>query len=250
LSGVALALGLCAQPASVCATARTTAGFACFKPRTGIVELNPRAGDGTSVPASGANSQQLLAKSRELTAQFDQLAHKMESTGDLRYEVVRAHSFLSKGIVAKATAGGFHDNLWALKLNICMMEKLLVAYNTYEAGLQARPDWQQAFNEARDLRNTFAQKGLTREQAAASVTIMMGSAHIFGDLRTSLVELGCGPKSDFLSIMDIIDKCERGLPGVVATMGSTVIRDWRMTVWGEVCESDSGALGTPKRGSP
>jgi hypothetical protein len=139
----------------------------------------------------------LLAKSHKLIAQLDQLAGKMQGTGDLRYEVLRAHSCRSKGIVAKAAARGFHDNLWVLKLNIRMMEKLLVAYNTYEAGQQARADWQEAFNEAKDLRNTYAQKGLTREQAAASVTMLMGSAHIFGDLRASLAELGCGPRTTF-----------------------------------------------------
>ena len=250
VSQLAFALALSAQQANVRTMVGTvTSTSARALPQAPLTVPNLATGGRTSVATSKVDSRPLLAKSHKLIAQLDQLADKMQSTGDLRYEVVHAHSCLSKGIVAKAAAGGFHDNLWVLKLNIRMIEKLFVAYNAYEAGLQARADWQEAFNEAKNLRNTYAQKGLTREQAAASVTILMGSAHIFGDLRASLAELGCGPKNDFLSIMDIIDKCERGLPGAVAMLGSTVIRDWRMAVWSQVCESDSGPLATPKRGS-
>jgi hypothetical protein len=181
----------------------------------------------------------------------------MQAAGDLRYGFLRVHSCDSNRIMAKAATGGFQDARWILKLNIGIIERFLEAYNAYEAGQQARPDWQETFNEAKDLRNTYAQRGLTRAQATTSVTLLMAYTHIFGDLRPSLAEFGCGPKNDFLSVMDIIDSCQRqfldkykdvaGELPLVGTMGSAGIRDWRVAVWSQVCESGNGARDAPQR---
>jgi hypothetical protein len=228
-------------------------------PQAPLTIRNLAAGGRTSQATSKAGSHLLLAKSHELTAQLEQLADKMEGAGDLRFGFLRVHACDSHRIMAKAAAGGFQDSHWILKLNIRFMEKFFEAYNAYEAGLPVGSDWQEAFNEAKDLRNTYAQEGLTREQATTSVMLLMAYPHMFDDLKASLAELGCGPKNDYISVTPIIDKCERqflrgykdtqGSLPLVGMMESTGIGGWRMTVWSQVCEGDRGGQDAPQRES-
>jgi hypothetical protein len=260
LSQLAFVLASSGQQANVGAVAGSvTDASAALVSEAQLTTRNVTTSARTSVATSKVDSHPLWAKSRQLTAQHEQVAHKMQDMGDLRYETVRGWACLSNGIMARAAAGGFQDNRWVLKLNNRVMEKFLEAYNADQAGQQARADWQEAFNEAKDIRNTYAQKGLTREQAITSVTLLMVYTHVFGDVRGSLAELGCRPKNDFVSIMELIDQCSRQFLGrnkdavgnvlLADRVGSTSIRDWRMAVWSQVCEGDSGALHAPQQQS-
>jgi hypothetical protein len=199
----------------------------------------------------------LLAQSQQLTKKLEELATKLLANGDFRYQFLQLHSCISNGIMAKASAGGFIDPCWILKLNIRFMERFFEAYNAYEAGQQTNYRWKEAFEMAKMEKEAYAKQGWSQDQAISLVTIAMASAHIFSDLYYSLAEVGCGPRSDFFSIMDIIDDCERSLAlgdlmkaykdmfgslPVFGNPGNFAIRDWRTAIFSLVCECDDDPI--------